>query len=134
LYEYYEGYERWAIHTYDRRSPETELMHQISIRFSSDGFSCCGDAHELNITYEPTGQPIKVSLQEDPKHLQITLESMVLGTKKSEERANRELYEKVWHKLPWAKQGFKWKNGTWVPIHRFKPLRQKKKKRTIFSL
>jgi hypothetical protein len=128
LYEDCEGYEHWKICTYDKRTPETktELMHQVSTRYNSDGFSCSEDTyiHELNLIYEPTGQPVKVYFHKDTGH-QITLESMVFGRKKSEERANRELYKKVSQKLPWAQRGFVWKNGTWVPIPKRKPLRQK---------
>jgi len=132
LYEDCENYEYWKIRTYKERKPETELIHQVSIRFNSDGFSCTENTytHELDLIFEPTGQPVKVFLKEDTEHFQITFESMVFGRKKSEERANRDLFKKVWERLPWAKEGFVWQNDTWVPVRKTEMRRELWKKRT----
>ena len=130
-------YEGWQIYTYNRTISKQEqaiVRNRLKALFNYGDWCFSENTHRCVIFYGSDRQEINVYFREveygsdrdkDIEKYHVVFDAEFFGLRTYDERAHQELCRKVLAHLPWKKQGFWRKDGTHIPIPKFKMLRMR---------
>jgi len=127
----------WEIYAHkgrvsNRKRPQ--IKSELKKRFSNKEWFFAENNHKTVIIHDITKSKVEVIFQEgehsaeedleDVKIYGIVLKSIFFGYRN--EDSHKKLFEEVFRRIPWKKQGFWLGDGTRIPMRKIKKLRMKK--------